>query len=168
MVMYLTVGSWHVHWGRHVCLKVAWQSMTQFNQNNIWSDIKVVNLVSSVGFPSSSAGKEYTCNVGDLGWIPGLGRSSREGKVYPLQYSGLENSMDSIVHGVAKSQTWLSNLKKKLVCIGGYLNNTVWWQSHNSLILPLTLIALLSMFSKEWHFETWVNIVVASRFRVLA
>ena len=45
------------------------------------------------------------CNVGDLGWIPGLGRSPREGKGYPLQYFGLENSMDYIVHGVAKSWT---------------------------------------------------------------
>ena len=49
--------------------------------------------------------KESTCNVGDLGSIPGLGRSPGEGRVYPLQYSGLENSMDSIVHGVAKSRT---------------------------------------------------------------
>ena len=57
------------------------------------------------GFPGSSAGKEYTYNAGDPGSIPGLGRSPREGKSYPLQYSGLENSMDCIVHGVAKNQT---------------------------------------------------------------
>ena len=49
------------------------------------------------------------CNAGDLGSIPGLGRSPGEGKGYPLQYSGLENSMDCIVHGVAKSQTRLSD-----------------------------------------------------------
>ena len=55
--------------------------------------------------PCGSAGKESTCNVGDLGSIPGLGRSPGEGKGYPLQYSGLENSMDYTVHGVAKSQT---------------------------------------------------------------
>ena len=60
-------------------------------------------------FPCGSAGKKSTCNVGDLGLIPGLGRSPREGKSYPFQYSFLENSMDSIVHGVAKSQTWLSD-----------------------------------------------------------
>ena len=54
--------------------------------------------------PCSSAGKESACNAGDLGSIPGLGRSPGEGKGYPLQYSGLENSMDCIVHGVAKSQ----------------------------------------------------------------
>ena len=61
------------------------------------------------GFPCGSAGKESTCNAGNLDSIPGLGRSPREGKGYPLQYSGLENSMDCMVHGVAKSWTWLSN-----------------------------------------------------------
>ena len=45
-------------------------------------------------FPCGSAGKESTHNVGDVGSIPGLGRSSGEGKGYPLQYSGMENSMD--------------------------------------------------------------------------
>ena len=62
-----------------------------------------------LGFPCGSAGKESTCNVGDLGLIPGLGRSPGEGNSYPFQYSGLENFMDYIVHGVAKSQTGLSN-----------------------------------------------------------
>jgi len=61
------------------------------------------------GFPCDSVGKESTCNVGDLGLIPGLGRFPGEGKGYPLQYSGLENSMDSIVHGVTKSQTLMSD-----------------------------------------------------------
>ena len=60
-----------------------------------------------VGFPGGSAGKESVCNVGDLGSVPGLGRCSREGNGYPLQYSGLENSVDCIVHGVTKSQTQL-------------------------------------------------------------
>ena len=53
--------------------------------------------------------KESTCNPGDLGLISGLGRSPGEGKGYPLQYSGLENSMDCIVYGVTKSQIQLSN-----------------------------------------------------------
>ena len=57
----------------------------------------------------SSAGKESACNAGDLGSIPGLGRSPGEGNDYPLQYSGLENSMEEKVHGVSKSQTQLSN-----------------------------------------------------------
>ena len=58
-------------------------------------------------FPDSSAGKESACNAGDLGSIPGLGRSPTEGKGYPLQYSGLENSMDCTVHGVTQSRTRL-------------------------------------------------------------
>ena len=62
-----------------------------------------------LGFPCRSAGKESTCNVGDLGSIPGLGKSPGEGKGYPLQYSGLENFTDCIVHAVAKSWTRLSD-----------------------------------------------------------
>jgi len=61
------------------------------------------------GFPCGSDSKESAYNAGDLGSIPGLGRSPGEGNSYPLQYSGLENSMDHIVHGVAKSRTPLSN-----------------------------------------------------------
>ena len=60
---------------------------------------------ATVGFPCSSTGKESVCNVGDVGSIPGLGRSPGEGKGYPLQYSGLQNSMDCIVHVVAESDT---------------------------------------------------------------
>ena len=52
-----------------------------------------------LGFPGGSAGKESALNTGDLGSIPGLGRSPGEGKDYPLQCSGLENSMDCIVMG---------------------------------------------------------------------
>ena len=59
------------------------------------------------GFPGGSDGKESACSVEDLGLIPRLGRSPGEGNSYPLQYSGLEHSMDHIVHGVSKSRTWL-------------------------------------------------------------
>ena len=63
-----------------------------------------------MGFRGGSDGKEYACNEGDPGLIPGSGRSPGEGNGSPLQYSCLENSMDrgawrAIVHGVAKSQT---------------------------------------------------------------
>ena len=63
-----------------------------------------------LGFPAGSDGKESTCNVGDLGSIPGLGRSPGGGHGNPLQYSGLENPMDrgawwAAVHGVTESQT---------------------------------------------------------------
>ena len=66
-------------------------------------------LVGYLGFPGGSTGKESACNVGDLSSIPGLGRSPGEGNSCPLQYSGLENSMDCIAHGVAKSWTQLSD-----------------------------------------------------------
>ena len=62
-----------------------------------------------LGFPCGSAGKEFTCKAGDLGLIPGLGRVPGKGYGYPLQYSGLENSMDCVVNGVTKSQTQLSD-----------------------------------------------------------
>ena len=67
-----------------------------------------------MGFPGGSDGKESACSVGDLGLIPGLGRSPGEGNGNQLQLSCLENSMErgawrAIVHGVAKSQTQLSD-----------------------------------------------------------
>ena len=76
------------------------------------------NIGCLKGFPCGSAGKESVCNVGDLGLIPGLGRSPGERKGYPLQYSGLENSMDSIVHGVTELDMteWLS-LTHSLGCL---------------------------------------------------
>ena len=79
--------------GSYFCLEIANCSYT------IYSNV--------LDFPGGSAVKESACSAGDLGSIPGLGRSPGEGKDYPLQYSGLENSMDCIVHGVAKSQTRL-------------------------------------------------------------
>ena len=62
-----------------------------------------------------SEGKESACHAGDLGSVPGLGRSPGEGDSYSLQYSGLGNSMDCIVHGVTKSRTHLSNFHFPLV-----------------------------------------------------
>ena len=79
---------------------------TMLNDSGIW---RLWIVISLLGFPCSSADKESAGSVGDLGSIPGLGRSHGEGKGYPLQYSGLENSMDYIVHGVAKNWTELSN-----------------------------------------------------------
>ena len=83
-----------------------------------------------MGFPCVSAGKESACNAGDLGSISMLERSPGEGKGYPLQYSGLENSMDCVVHGVTQSWTQLSDfhfyfpssvtnsLMQKIPCLG--------------------------------------------------
>ena len=66
-----------------------------------------------------SAGKESTCNAGDLGSIPGLGRAPGKGNNYPRQYSGLENTMDWIVHGIAKSWTRLSAFHFQFQCYPG-------------------------------------------------
>ena len=101
--------------------------------------INVLHLISfisiSLGFPCGLTGKESACNVGDLGLIPGLRRSPGEGKGYPLQYSGLENSMDCIVHGVKKSWTQLSDFhihKHFMIHItlkaSKYLNNSLFDQ----------------------------------------
>ena len=66
---------------------------------------KTLSITNYWGFLFGPAGKESACNAGYLGLVPGLGRSPGEGKGYPLQCCGLENSMDCIVCGVAKSQT---------------------------------------------------------------
>ena len=68
-------------------------------------------------------GKESACSVGDLGLIPALGRSPGEGKGYALQYSDLENSMDHIIHGVARSWTQLSDFLLLFFfnCDGGFI-----------------------------------------------
>ena len=73
-----------------------------------WRRIRLPSLVF-LGFPCGSASKESACNAGDLSSNPGLGRSPRVGKGYPMPVSGLENSMDCIVRGVTKSWTWLSD-----------------------------------------------------------
>ena len=67
-----------------VCAAWLQKSLVNYVFNHLW------------GFPDNSAGKESTCNAGDPGLIPGLGRSLGEGKGYPIQYFGLENSMDCI------------------------------------------------------------------------
>ena len=69
------------------------------------------------GFPDSSAGKESACGAEDLGSIPGSERSAGEGNSYPLQDSGLENSMDCTVHGGAKSRTRLSDFHSVTPCV---------------------------------------------------
>ena len=95
-------GSWHA------AVHGMGKSQTQLS-NRTTTTTKWNILLILLDFPCGLAGKESICNAGDLGLIPGLGRSPGEGKGYPLLYSGLDNSMDCIVHGVAKSWTRLSN-----------------------------------------------------------
>ena len=63
-------------------------------ESRVEKAFNTIHWESKMGFPGRSAGKEYTCNAGALGSVPGEGRSAGEGKGYPFQYSGLENSMD--------------------------------------------------------------------------
>ena len=95
--------------------------------------------LTALGFPGDSAGKEPTCNAGDLGSIPGLGRSPGEGKGYPLQYSGLENSMNCIVHGVAKSQTRLSGFHCKCYHL-----------SQVEVFLAAQMVKILPVIQETW------------------
>ena len=102
------------------------------------------------GFPGSSYAKEFARNgnARDLGSIPGLGRSTGEGKGYPLQYSGLENSIDCVVHEVAKSWTQLSDfhfhfsiqLKKK-------------WHSHCCAAITFPSLSHLAELTLNTHYK---------------
>ena len=126
----------------------------------------------SMGFPCGSAGKESAHNVGELGSIPGLGRSPEEGNSYPLQLSGLENSMGCIVHVVAASQTRLSDFHFhyiEYIKISTLLGFT-FFTFHDNVQLseqwPLEFVTLtlysitchsgcvLSRFTHIWLFET--------------
>ena len=87
--------------------------MHTHTHTTLWRRDRLPTLVF-MGFPGGSDGKESSCSKGDLGWIPWLGRPPGGGHGNPLQYSCLENPMDrgacwATVHGVAKSQTWLSD-----------------------------------------------------------
>ena len=108
------------------------------------STIILVFAFLSLGFPGGSASKESACNAGDLGLIPGLERSLGKGKGYPLQYCVLENSMNCMVHGVAKSRTQLSNIQQNRIvfCIHTVSQHAVFtWQDVTDLlwVVPLPI-----------------------------
>ena len=142
--------------------------------------IKLVALLT-VGFSCGSAGKESPCNAGYLGSIPALGRSPGEGKGYPLQYSGLENSMDYTVHGVAKSQTRLSDFHfhfyvnciditkdvfvtlHNFLCLSGSHRESLFlslWTPWNTkwIIFPFTVVLRRFRTIFVAHQKYWVNI----------
>ena len=86
-------------------------SQTSKTRGFLHTEVNIWGFLSEfLSIPGSSAVKETACNAGDLGSIPGLGRSPGEGKGYPLQFSGLENSMDCIVHGVTKNLDTIERL----------------------------------------------------------
>ena len=128
MTMHSSILAWRIPWteepdGLQSMILLRYSLITQLVKNTpavqetllqYWVEkipCRMDRLPTSVflGFFCGSAGKESACNVENLGWIHGLGRFLGEGKGYPFQYSGLENSMKYIVHEVTKSRTWLSS-----------------------------------------------------------
>ena len=105
MATHSSILAWRIPWTEE---PGRLRSMGLQRVGHYWATSLSLLRSSLKGFPGGSAGKESACNAGDLGSVPGLERSPGEGKHYPLQYSGLENSMDWTVHGVARSQIWLS------------------------------------------------------------
>ena len=111
-----------------MCILLAIKQTTNVEKNGDHNYVLWTRII-----PCSSVGKESTFNVGDPGLIPGLGRSPGVGDGYTCQYSCLENSMDRgsrlvTVHGVAKSQTHLSNTFTFIVLIKPGFE----WQKHKS------------------------------------
>ena len=101
-----------------------------------------LELCIQMGFPCDL---KSTCDTEDLDSILGLGRSPGEGKGYPLQYSGRENSMDCIVHGVAKSRTQLSEtLRKAFLFLLAILWNSAFRWIYLSFLLCLSFSSFLS------------------------
>ena len=105
--------AWKIPWTEELLGYSSWghkesDTTEQLSTHAAHGSAEAVWLVSerffsSKGLPCGSAGKESACDVGRPGSIPGLGKSPGEGRGYPLQDPGLENSMDCIIHGVPKS-----------------------------------------------------------------
>ena len=104
-----------------------------------------------VSFPCGSAGKEYPCSTGDLGLILRLRRSPGGGKGYPLQHSSLENSMDFIVHGVAKSRTQMSYFHFYFGQVRCILSQKLWLMGSN----PFQPLRIQRRCKTLWGFEVW-------------
>ena len=105
---------------KHRLVPHGWRSR-HWLQTLASSEVGLRNLYWHPGFPGGSEVKASACNVGDLGLIPGLGRSPGEGKGNPLQYSCLEDPMDggawwATVHRLPKSRTRLSNFTYLTQC----------------------------------------------------
>ena len=137
--------SWFDSWVRKIC----------WRRNSLPTPV-------FLGFPCGSAGKESAHNAGDMALIPGLGRSPGEGKGCPLQYSGLENSMDCIVHGVAKSWTQLSDFHSFFgfvcvwvcVCVCVYVfspSHSLFWLGINLLPKPQGSCTRISVYYSLMH-----------------
>ena len=117
---------------RHLLISSHWQGQDRISTCEFGGDSNIQG-----GCPHSSVGKESSCSAGDPGSIPGLGRSPGEGKGYPLQYSGLENSMDYTVLVVAESRTRLSDFHFHFQTFSSYsLFDPVHWHQQKNASLP--------------------------------
>ena len=129
--------------GKEICLQCRRPRFNSWIGKIRWRRDRLPTPVF-LGLPCGSSGKESAFNVGDLDSILVLGISPGEGKDYPLQYSGLENSMDcmySIVHGVSKDWTQLSHSPHSPLWLG--------WSEIKSLFM-------LSSISFQWPGNDWV------------
>ena len=118
-----------------------------------------------VKFPCGSASKESACNVGDQGSILMLGRSPGEGNGYPVQYSGLKNSVDYIVHGIAKSWTWLSDFdfQGKILKKSHALFFNLFFFFFKAVTWSLGIIAQCSSHSYILPFILGVTVLISHR-----
>ena len=110
--------------------------------------------------------KESTHNAGKLGSIPGLGRSPGEGKGYPLQYSGLENSMDCVVHGVVKSWTGLNDFHFQFQMDVGMVR-LVWQLQRDACLFTLSFLIMWLLILKfiSWSKLTAKALAIMSAFQ---
>ena len=124
-----------------------------------------------LGFPHSLVVKASACNARDTSSIPGLGRSPGEGKGYPLQYTGLENSMDLIIHGVTKSWTWLSDFHFKPVSVISNKEVGQSWIKTEAKKSPIILdwpetISYGKKTGNNWNFSVWIVPLSVGRYLI--
>ena len=135
---------------------------------------KVIGYPSTpvfLGFSGGSAGKESSCNAGDLGSIPGLERSPGEGTSYPLQFSGLENSVDCIVHGVAESQTritsWFFEFWLGKFILGEYIKYTEIFHRYSRIFCPNLITTRFIISSKNIKAKKMIHLCGVSYLSIL-
>ena len=126
---------------------LLWASNKQTHMKylwKLWGALHWLGINVEKCFPSGSVVKNPLANAGDAGLFPGLGRSPGEGKGYPLQYSGLKNCMDCIVHAIAKSWTRLSDFHFTSLHLGKII-----WRRKRQPIPVFLLGGLQPMGSKK-------------------
>ena len=115
-----------------------------------------MEFVNLLGFPGGSAGEESACYAGGLGSIPGLGRFPREGTSYLLQYSGLKNSMDYIVHGLQRiGHNWVSFTFTLSIYYKMLHSTTLWYTTCISAVCFSKITQNLRWYSSV---QVWLSI----------